>query len=141
MKSSTEAYLVGMIVYVPFNIRIIMFIGAQGYGAKTNILSQDNQSEIRMEVNVRNLCTSNLRYINIVYLFVKERVKKENGGKLLSHTPDFCSFFKYLQGILYELFQNIIMGHSSIDVLFQDYSFPPNERVENYRIFQVLIEN
>ena len=47
---------------------------AQGYAVKKNVLFQDNQSTTRTEVNGRNLCTGNLRHINIRYLFVKERV-------------------------------------------------------------------
>ena len=53
-KISTEAQLVRKIEYVPFNVWMIIFMKTQGYAVKKNVLFQDNNIEIRMEVNVRN---------------------------------------------------------------------------------------
>ena len=44
-----------------------MFMGAQGCAVNKIILFQDNQSVSSMEVNGWNLCTGNLRHINIRY--------------------------------------------------------------------------
>ena len=54
IKSSTESELVGMGEYVPYNIWFRLFMGAQGYAIKNNIIYQDNQSAIRKEKNGRN---------------------------------------------------------------------------------------
>ena len=48
VKSSTEAELIGASNYVPYNIWILMFLSAQGYVIKDNILYQDNMSTILM---------------------------------------------------------------------------------------------
>ena len=64
-KSSTEAELVGVSEYIPYNIWLMMFLDAQGYGVKDNIIYQDNQSAILMEKNGRNSCTGNSRHINV----------------------------------------------------------------------------
>ena len=59
VKSSTEAELVGVSDYLPYNTWLTMFLEKQGYDLKNNILFQDNQSAIRMERNGRNSCTGN----------------------------------------------------------------------------------
>ena len=48
-KSSTEAELVGVSEYLPYNIWIVNFLSEQGYHLDMNELKQDNQSAIRME--------------------------------------------------------------------------------------------
>ena len=48
-KSSTEARLVDVIDYLPYKIWIFLFMGAQGYNIKQNILFQDNHSAIKMK--------------------------------------------------------------------------------------------
>ena len=58
-KSSTEAEVVGLSEYLPYNIWLLHFLEAQGYPIKNNIVYQDNQSAIRMERNGRNSCTGN----------------------------------------------------------------------------------
>ena len=73
-KSSTEAKLVGVSDYLPYNIWICLFVGAQGYDIKQNILFQDNQSAINMEKNRKKSCTWNSRHIDISYFFAKYKV-------------------------------------------------------------------
>jgi hypothetical protein len=51
VKSSTEAELVGVSEYIPYNIWLLMFLKEQGYEIKENILYQDNQNTIRMLKN------------------------------------------------------------------------------------------
>ena len=48
-KSSTEAEIIGVAEYLPYNIWLIMFLEAQGYKLRNNVLFQDNQSAIKME--------------------------------------------------------------------------------------------
>ena len=66
----------GMGKYVPYNLWSIMFMGAQGYAIKNNVIYHDNQSAIRMERNGRNSCTGNSNHIHIRYLFVKDGIDK-----------------------------------------------------------------
>ena len=53
-KSSNEDKVIGLIDYLPYNIWIFLFMGAQGYDISHNILFQDSQSAIKMEKNVKN---------------------------------------------------------------------------------------
>ena len=50
-KSSTEAEVVGVSDSFPYNIWLINFMDVQGHKIVNNVLYQDNQSEIKMEMN------------------------------------------------------------------------------------------
>ena len=59
-----------------------------------NSIYQDNQSAIKMEINRRNYCTSNLRHVNIWYLLRKNRFEK--GEVKVEYFPThkiFAEFF------------------------------------------------
>ena len=74
-KSSTEAEVVGMSEYIPYNVWLMNFLKAQGYyDLNHNVVFQDNESAIRMEKNGCNSCTGNSRHIDIRYFFVKDRI-------------------------------------------------------------------
>merc|ERR1712232_1262490 len=74
-KSSTEAEVVGVSDYLPFNIWVKMFMEDQGYKLKENILYQDNESAIKLESNGRMSAGQKSRHINIRYFFITDRVK------------------------------------------------------------------
>ena len=133
-KSSTEAEVVGLSEYLPYNLWLVNFLGAQGYTIESNIVYQDNQSAIRMEKNGRNSCTGNSRHIHIRYFFVKDRIDKNEV------TIEYCPtlqmladyFTKPLQGSLFNKLRKVIMGWAHIDTLQSsnvDVSVP-KERVE-----------
>ena len=71
VKSSTEAEIVGVSEYIPYNLWAYNFMDAQGYKLSDNILFQDNQSAIKMETNGRRSCTGNSRHVNIRYFLLK----------------------------------------------------------------------
>ena len=48
-KRSNQKELVGVTYYLLYNIRMFLFMVAQGYDINQNILFQDNQSAINME--------------------------------------------------------------------------------------------
>ena len=75
-KSSTEAEVVGVSDYLPYNLHFVMFLREQGYTVRKNVLFQDNESAIKMETNGRMSCTSNSKHVNVRYFFVKDRVDK-----------------------------------------------------------------
>ena len=70
---STEAEVFGISDYVPFNIYIYLFLESKAYPLKSNVVYQDNQSEICMEINGWYLCTGSYHHIHIRYFFVKDR--------------------------------------------------------------------
>ena len=76
-KSSTEAEVMGLSDYLPFNIWLRMFLEEQGYFLTKNIVYQDNQSAIKMERNGRNSCTGNSRHVHIRFFFTKDRLDKK----------------------------------------------------------------
>mmetsp|Transcript_26947 Transcript_26947/g.39877 ORF Transcript_26947/g.39877 Transcript_26947/m.39877 type:complete len:422 (-) Transcript_26947:45-1310(-) len=129
-KSSTEAELVGVSDYLPYNIWIIIFLKEQGYTLRKNTLKQDNQSAIRMECNGQNSCTGNSRHVNIRYFFVQDRIDK--GEIEVEYCPTdsmLADFFtKPLQGKKFHFFREIVMGYKHIDELIS--WIDPKERVE-----------
>ena len=118
-KSSTEAELVGVSDYLPYNIWLTMFLEDQGYVLKSNVLYQDNQSAIKMEKNGRNSCTGNSRHVHIKYFFVKDRVDK--GEVTIEYCPTHImladNFTKPLQRALFWKFWKVIMGHEPFSYL------------------------
>jgi len=128
-KSSTEAEIVGMSDYLPFNIWLRMFLEEQGYFLTNNIVYQDNQSAIRMERNGRNSCTGNSRHVDIRYFFVKDRIDKDEISVEYCPTGIMLADFlaKPLQGRKFHLFRAVIMGYKPLSALFS--SSDPKERV------------
>ena len=49
VKSSTEAELVGLAEYLPYNLWLLMFLREQGYEISNNLIYQDNKSVILIE--------------------------------------------------------------------------------------------
>ena len=89
-----------------------MFLEAQGYDIKKNIIFQDNQITIRMAKNGRDLCTGNSRNINIRHFFANDRVDKGYIDVKYSPTHIITTdyFTKPLQGKLLRMFRDLIMG-------------------------------
>jgi len=116
-KSSTEAELVGVSEYLPYNIWMKNFLESQGYEVKENVIYQDNESAIKMEKNGRNSCTGNSRHVSIRYFFIKDRIQK--GEVTIMHCPtermlaDYLT--KSLHGGQFKKIRDIIMGYSSIE--------------------------
>ena len=91
-----------------------------------------------MKTNGRNSCTDNSRHIAVRYFFTKDRIEKmRNGGRILSNPANGSwFFFKYMQGIAFIFFIDLIMGYTNISEIIQtlndnNISFPIKERVEN----------
>ena len=111
-KISTEAGVVGVSDYLPCNIWIFLFMGAQGYDIRQNILFQDNQSAIKMEKNGKKSCTGHSRHIDIRYFFTKGRVESNKMSIAYCSTEHMLAdlFTKALQGALFAKFSDVIMG-------------------------------
>jgi len=118
-KSSTEAEIVGMSDYLPFNIWLRMFLEEQGHFLTKNIVYQDNQSAIKMERNGRNSCNGNSRHIDIRYFFVKDRIDKDEVSVEYCPTDIMLADFltKPLQGLKFHLFRAVIMGCKPLSTL------------------------
>ena len=118
-KSSTEAEVVGVSDYLPFNIWARMFMEEQRYRLKENILYQDNESAIKLENNGRMSAGQKSRHINIRYFFITDRIKAgEVSVKYCPTEAMLADFFtKPLQGGLFHRFRDVIMGWKPISTL------------------------
>jgi hypothetical protein len=85
---------------------------AQGNGDKNNVLFQDNKSSILLEKNGKASSIKRTKHINIRYLFITDRVKKEEVSVVWCPTGEMIGDFttKPLQGYLFRKFRDQIMG-------------------------------
>jgi hypothetical protein len=85
---------------------------AQGCGVKDNVLFQDNKSSILLEKNGKASSSKRMKHINIRYLFITDRVKREEVSKVWCPTGDMIGDFatKPLQGALFRNFRDQIRG-------------------------------
>ena len=119
-KSTTEAELVSLAEYLPYNLWFMHFMEEQGFKLKDNVIFQDNKSAILMEKNGRNSCTGNSRHINVRYFWVKDRINQ--GEVRIEYTPThlmLADFYtKPLMGSLFVKLREYVMGWKPIDDLF-----------------------
>jgi hypothetical protein len=88
------------------------FMKAQGYGVKDNVLFQDNKSSILLEKNGKALSIKCMKHINIRYLFITNRINKEEVSVVWCPMGDMIGDYatKPLQGALFRKFRDQIMG-------------------------------
>jgi hypothetical protein len=114
----------------------------QGYPAIENYLEQDNESAIKLEVNGRTSAGAKSRHLDIRYFWIKETLDtlqiKVRHCRTLKMLADF--FTKPLQGVLFRIFRDIILGSVSVDYLdlVHDTALDTHakERVEEIRQFE-----
>jgi hypothetical protein len=111
-RSSTETDIVGDDDFIPAICWTRYFMKAQGYGVKENLLFQDNKSSIILEKNGKASSSKRTKHINIRYLFITDRVKKEEVSVVWCPTGDMIRDFvtNPLQGALFRKFRDQIMG-------------------------------
>jgi hypothetical protein len=85
---------------------------AQGYGVKENVLFQNNKSSILLENNGKASSSKRTKHINIRYLFITDRVSKEEVSVVWCPTGEMIGDYetKPLQGALFREFRDKIMG-------------------------------
>ena len=77
-RSSTEAELVGVDDMSVMVLWTRLFMEAQGYEIKQNILYQDNKSTILLEKNGKRSSSKRTRAFNIRYFFLTDQIEKGN---------------------------------------------------------------
>jgi hypothetical protein len=77
-RSSTEAELVAVDDVIGSILWTKLFLTAQGYDIKHNILYQDNRSAILLETNGRQSAGKRSRHLNIRLFFVADQKEKGN---------------------------------------------------------------
>ena len=115
-KSSTESELVGASDYLPHTVWLKRFLQGQGYKLNRNIYYQDNQSAIKLESNGFGSRGEKSRHINIRYFFIKDILQKEDIELKHCRTEKMVAdyFTKPLQGRLFKLIRDYIMGQAQI---------------------------
>ena len=109
----TEAELVGVDDAMMLILWTKLFLEAQGYPIKENVLLQDNKSTILLASNGKKSSSKRTRALNIRYFFVTDQVEK--GNIIIRYCPtdhmlgDFMS--KPLQGKKFAYFKDRILGN------------------------------
>jgi hypothetical protein len=88
------------------------FMKEKGYDVKDTILFQDSKNSIILEKNGKASSSKRTKHINIRYLFITDRVSKEEVSAVWCPTGDMigdCAT-KPLQGALFRKFRDHIMG-------------------------------
>ena len=111
-RSSTEVELVGA-----DNVSILilwtrLFLEAQGYEVKDNILYQDNKSAILMENNGKWSSGKRTRHLNIRYFFLTDQIEKKYMVTKYCPTEEMVADYmtKPTQGKKFTKFRNFIMN-------------------------------
>ena len=130
-KSSTEAEVIGVSDILPYNLWTIYFLEAQGYELSENILYQNNQSAIRLEKNGLKSAGSKSRHINIRFFWIKDCAMREEITIIYCPTYRMLADFltKPLQGKLFQIFRDVIMGIKHVSYLDDLIGLPRKERV------------
>ena len=111
-RSSTETEVVGVDDLMPAILWTRMFLEAQDYGVKENIIYQDNQAAMLLEKNGKASSGKRTKHIAIRYFFVTDRIAKGDVSIDWCPTEDMTADFwtKPLQGALFRRFRDLIMG-------------------------------
>ncbi len=111
-RSSTEAELVGADDMSNMILWTKLFMEAQGYPLKENILHQDNKSAILLEENGKRSSSKRTRALNIRYFFLTDQIEKGNVTITYCSTDDMVGDYqtKPLQGAKFQKFKKLIMG-------------------------------
>ena len=85
MRSSCKAELIGADDFVTKILWTKLFLEAQGYKIKENILYQDNQSTLKLLVNGKQSSGKHTRALNIQYFFLHDQA--EHGNLKFGYCP------------------------------------------------------
>ena len=111
-RSSTESELVGVDDVSVMILWTKLFLEAQGYDIRQNVVFQDNKSAILLEVNGKKSAGKRSRALNIRYFFVTDQIEKRNLEVKYCPTNDMIGdyFTKPLQGRKFTNFRKSILG-------------------------------
>ena len=110
-----------------------MFLEAQGYKLKENILYQDNQRAIKIKKNGKLSSRQKTKHMDIRYCWIADRLRSENIQIVYCPTLKMLAdfFAKPLQGSLFRKFRDYVRGYNHIDELQTDSEeSPEQERVK-----------
>ena len=111
-RSSTETEVVGVDDLMPAILWTRLFVEAQGFDVKENIIMQDNQAAMLLEKNGKASSGKRTKQLNVRFFFVTDRISKGEISVQWCPTEDMTGDFwtKPLQGALFRRFRDLIMG-------------------------------
>ena len=114
-RSSTEADLIGVDDAITQVLWTRLFMEAQGYPIKENIVYQDNKSSILLAKHGRSSAGKRSRAINIRYFFITDQVEKGHIRIEPCPTDDIWGDFqtKALQDAKFRKFRDLLQGDQS----------------------------
>jgi len=120
-RSSTEAELVGADDMSQLIFWTKLFMEAQGYEIKHNVLYQDNKSTILLLENGKSSSTKRTRALNIRYFYLTDQIEKGNIEVHYCPTDKMVADYnsKPLQGKPFNFMRRMLLGHDIIP-------FPPS---------------
>ena len=120
--SSTTAELVGADDASVMILWSKLFMEAQGYEIKKNILYQDNKSTILLEENGKRSSGKRTRALNIRYFFLTDQIEKGNLSVVYCPTGEMIGDYmsKPLQGPLFQRFRSDVMGFEKPSMFRRD---------------------
>ena len=115
-RSSTEGELVAANDMATMILWTKLFMEAQGYEIKQNILFQDNKSTILLENNGKRSSSQRKCTFNIRYFFLTDQIEQGNMSVKYCPTTEMLADYltKPLQGRLFDKFRRRIMGYDFV---------------------------
>ena len=115
-SSRTEGELVAANDMATMILWTKLFMEAQGYEIRKNILFQDNKSTILLENNGKRSSSQRTRAFNIRYFFLIDQIEQGNMSVEYCPTGEMLADYltKPLQGQLFKKFRRRIMGHDFV---------------------------
>ncbi len=111
-RSSTECELVAVDDGMTHVLWTKYFLEEQGYGVKSHILQQDNESAIKLEKNGRKSAGQRSRHIHIRYFFITDQIAQGTVEVRYCPTDEMQGDYmtKPLQGAKFHKFRRSIMN-------------------------------
>ena len=113
-KSSTEAEVVAVDDISTMILWTKLFMEAQGYNIKRNVLYQDNKSAMLLEQNGKSSSSKRTRAMNIRFFFITDQIQKGNVEVVYCPTEEMLGDIntKPKQGKQFEFLRGHMMGHN-----------------------------
>jgi hypothetical protein len=111
-KSSMEAELVSIDDVISKIMWTRLFLEAQGYQIRENLVYRDNQSSMKLETNGKLSSSKRTRHFNIKYFFITDLIGR--GDVSIEYCPTGAMIADYrtkpLTGEKFKMFRKLIMN-------------------------------
>jgi Reverse transcriptase (RNA-dependent DNA polymerase) len=111
-RSSTEAELVSIDDVISKIVWTKLFLEAQGFQVKENIINRDNQSSMKLEMNGKNSSGKRTRHFNIKYFYITNLIERKEASIQFCPTDKMISDYltKPTTGAKFHKFRSAIMN-------------------------------